>query len=303
MNWLKKNPFFFGILLVCVGCVGGEGYLLYQSLTAYVTASEELTAGATTLHTFQNKAPFPSDTNLKTLSVAFDNYASRVADFRAQLAKMQIPLDESVTPQHFQDGLRSAVNEIRKKADASNVKLPEKFYFGFDQYQAQVPSEFAAPYLRRELVVIEALVSRLIDFKVQSINELVRQPLPQEEASAAAAAAAATAAKKPLPQPIMSRHPFDISFTAEQGKFRVAGNSLLSGDRFLILRSLRVTNTKLKAPSKSGAMASPFAAPTPDSAGAGAKNLNVILGRELINVSLRLEVLNFSKPVAATAAN
>lgn len=298
MNWFKDNPFLAGIVAVCLVGSGVLGYLIFESASAYSTSSEAYAAAVAKLHALQNKVPFPSDANLKGIKSALADYSSRIASLRSQLAKMEVPLDETVTPQQFQDGLRTAVNDIRIKAEANGVKLPANFYFGFDQYQTQVPTEQAAPFLHRQFQVIQALVVRLVDFKVASIDGVTRQPLPQESVAPGAGP------KKPdAAGPVLSRFPFDISFTAEQGKFRVAFNSLLGSDQFLIVRSLTIQNSSLQAPAKKSseavaASASPFA-PAAGAAGKDQSSLQVILGRELLKVTLRLEMLDFSEPVAA----
>ena len=298
MNWLKDNPFIAGILAVCLLGSGALGYLIFQSAAAYSVSSDAYTASVAKLHTLQNKVPFPSEANLKSIQAGLDEYSSHIKNLQSQLAKMEVALDEKFTPQQFQDGLRTAVNDIRGKAEANGVKLPANFYFGFDQYQTQVPSEKAAPFLNRQFLVIQSLVVRLVDYKVASIEGVNRVPLPQESAPAGQRRPDAT-------EPVLSRSPFDISFTAEQPKFRVAFNSLLGSDQFLIVRSLDIHNTNPQAPAKKSADLGAPGPSNPLAAGAGAapgkdqSSIQVILGREMLRVTLHLEMLDFDAPVAA----
>ncbi len=302
MNWFKENPFLSAIVAVCLVGSGALGYLIFQSATAYTASSEACAAEIAKLHTLQNKVPFPNQENLKVVQAGLEDYTSRINSLRAQLAKMEVPLDETITPQVFQDGLRSAVNDLRSRAEANGVKLPANFYFGFDQYQTQVPTDQAAPFLNRQFRVIQTIVSRLVDFKVASIDGVARMPLPQESPALSAPAADKKKGKDNADEPTFSRFPFDIGFTAEQGKFRVAFNSLLGADQFLIVRSLDLQNSASQAPSKKGveSAASPQSAFSA-AAGAPDKNKNslqVILGRELVKATLRLEMLDFSEPAA-----
>jgi len=296
MNWFKENPFLAALVAVAVVAGGALGFLGFQSWTAYSLASESYTAAVTKLHGLQNKVPFPSEANLKTVQSALDDYSTRISSLRAQMNKMEIPIDTSITPQLFQDGLRAAVNELREKAAANNVKLPDNFYFGFDQYQAQVPLEAASPFLNRQLIIIKGLVGRLVDLKVSSIDGLVRTPLSQESA--------APAKGQQQAEKVLEKFPFEISFTAEQSKFRVAFNSLLANEQFLIVRSLSLQNSATQAPARGGAE-SLAPKPTPDPFAAGAptgteqKGLQVILGRELVQATMRLEIIDFAEPPAA----
>jgi len=300
MNWFKTNPFLAGLAVITLAVAGVLGYLISQSLAAYSVSSESYTAAVAKLHTLQNKVPFPNEANLKALKSGLDTYSDRISAFQAQLAKMKVPLDEKITPQQFQDGLRAAVNDIRAKAEANGVGLPANFYFGFDQYQSQVPSEHAAPALFRQFRVIQSIVARLVDFKVASVDSVVRPPLPEE-----AATQPAGQKKSDAQDPVLKRFPFDISFTAEQGKFRVAFNSLLGSDQFLIVRSVGIQNSNPLAPSKNagggGAQpaSTPFSSATDGSAGgADKKSLPVIFGRELVKVTLHLDMLDFAEPAA-----
>ncbi len=301
MNWFKENPFLAGLVVITLAAAAVLGYLISQSVSAYSTSCESYAAAIAKLHSLQNKIPFPSEANQKALQAGLDSYSARIQAFQSQLAKMKIPLDEKITPQQFQDGLRTAVNDIRAKAEAGEVGLPANFYFGFDQYKDQVPSEQAAPALFRQFRVIQSIVARLVDFKVASVDSIVRPPLAEELGSKPA-----ESKKSDAQEPVLKKLPFDIAFTAEQGKFRVAFNSLLGSDQFLIVRSVGIQNTNPHAPSKnaggSGSQAAnnPFSPSTDGSVHGEAdkKSLQVILGRELVKAVLHLDMLDFAEPVA-----
>lgn len=301
MNWFKENPFLTGLVVVTLAAAAALGYLISQSVSAYSTSCESYTAAIDKLHKLQNKVPFPSEANQKALQAGLDSYSARIQAFQSQLAKMKIPLDEKITPQQFQDGLRAAVNDIRAKAEAGGVGLPANFYFGFDQYQTQVPSELAAPALFRQFRVIQSIITRLVDFKVASVDAVVRPPLPEELGTKQPEGSK----KSDAQEPVLKKLPFDLAFTAEQGKFRVAFNSLLGSDQFLIVRSVGIQNTNPQAPSKnagSGASQNannPFS-PSADGSHGGPdkKSLQVILGRELVKAVLSLDMLDFAEPAA-----
>lgn len=296
MNWFKENPFLAGLVAAAVVAGGAISYMVFQSWTAYTAASESYTAAVTALHQLQNKVPFPSEANLKVAQAAVSDYSSKIAELRSDLSKMELPLDTTITPQQFQDGLRAAVNDLKDRAVANNVKLPANFYLGFDTYQTQVPTDLAAPFLNRQLAVINALAVRLVDLKVQSIDSLIRQPLPQE-ATGAAAAKSADAGK------VLEKFPVEVSFTAEQSKFRVAFNSLLGSEQFILVRALGLQSTATQAPPRGGVdpakpAPNPFATGQAESS-ESKTSLQVILGRELVQATLRLELFDFAEPPAA----
>lgn len=285
MNWLKENPFLSGLAAVTVAGTGALVFLLMQASTQYQETADAYNQAVQKLHTLQNRIPFPNAENLKKTKELEDEYRQGLNALSAQLAKMETPINPDVKPQQFQDDLRSAVNSIAEKAAAAGVTLPKDFYLGFDQYKDSPPSPQATPALDRQLRVINQIVSNLIGFKIQSIDSLERLPLKEE--SNAPAAPAGKGDAKPAS---LVRLPFNIVFTAEQPKFRVAFNSLMNSDQFLIVRAMNVQNSSPAGPpvvqaEKSGAGAAPGAADNND--------LNVILGREMIKVAMRIEIIDF----------
>ena len=106
------------------------------------------------------------------------------------------------------------------------VELPKGFYLGFSQYANSLPSEAAAPRLALQLRIIEKIVTSLIDFKVQSIDTLNRLPLPEESGIVAGGLKTCRSQATRFATEGFEALPFDLAFTAEQGKLRVAFNSL-----------------------------------------------------------------------------
>jgi hypothetical protein len=279
----------------------------HETLDAYRQAVRRL-------HVLQNRSPFPNAENLEKSRLLTEQYKSGFESLRAQLAKMQVPIDPGVQPQTFQDDLRAAVNRILEKAAAARVELPKGFYLGFGQYANSLPNEYVAPALAQQLVIIERVITNLIDLKVQSIDSLNRLPLPEESTPPS------RKTEEPQkgggsPAEGLRLLPVELAFTAEQGKLRVAFNSLLDSDQFLIVRNLAVQNTARVGPpisrqsSLSGGQpplpANDSAAPGEQPPGGASEprkgspapaTLNVILGRELVRTSLRIEIVNFLIP-------
>ncbi len=308
MKWLQENPFLAGITAFTVVGAGAFAFLLSQALTRSQEASDGYTQAITKLHTLQERVPYPSVENLEKSKAQTAQYREQLLALRKKLSSMEVPLDTSVGPQRFQDDLRASVNEVADKAKQAGVGLPTDFYLGFSQYANSLPSEQAAPYLARQLTVIKQLVLRLIDFRVQSVDGLTRAALPQEGNAPAAQPQPQgnnnqrKGAPNQAPGKVLERSPFDISFTAEQSKFRVAFNSLLSDNQFLIIRSVNVENTNQAGPPVAQAEATPGTAYTAAPTENGKKDLNVVLGRELVRVALHLEMIDFADPTPEGAS-
>ena len=56
------------------------------------------------------------------------------------------------------------------KARANKVKLPDKFYLGFDEFASALPNETAAPLLGQELAQIEWLLDTLFEARVDALT-------------------------------------------------------------------------------------------------------------------------------------
>ena len=307
MSWIRENSFLAGLGATTIIVGGALVFLMMQSMTRYHEALETSMQAVRKLHALQNRSPFPNAENFEKSRALAEQYKSELDSLRGQLAKMQEPGSPDVQPQRFQDDLRTAVNQIAEKAGAAGVELPKGFYLGFSQYANSLPHEHAAPALARQLRIIERIVTNLIDFKVQSIDSLNRVPLPEESASYAQKT---EDPPKRGPQSEakpggLKRQPFDLAFTAEHGKLRVAFNSLLDSEQFLIVRNLAFQNTVRVGPqvSREGSTgAVPQAGQTPGGLSssqappAAAGELNVILGRELVKASMRIEIIDFPTP-------
>jgi hypothetical protein len=197
---------------------------------------------------------------------------------------------------------------VASQAEAAKVQLPDGFFLGFDTYKDSLPTDKAAPFLARQLLIISTVVKDLIGPNpenpgIKSIDALVRTPLAEESPAPPAPPAAANAPKPAEPPvPPLVKRPFLIGFTAEQGKFRMAFNNLLRSPQLLIVRSLSIKNSNPQGPQI--ASATEPAASTPASlfaegseAPKAESTLNVILGKELVRVDLALEIVDFKVPV------
>jgi len=288
MNWFRENPFVAGLASFTVVATGAIIFLMAQALAQYGEVSNAYAQAVQKLHGLQNRLPFPNAENLEKTRALETQYKKDLTALQVQLTKLEAPLNPDVRPQQFQDDLRAAVNQTVEKAAAAGVGLPKDFYLGFSQYINSPPEDRAAPFLARQLAVISELAGNLIDVKVQSIDSLSRRPLPEEQPAAQ---------KKPS---IVDRYLFDISFTADQSKSRVILNSILKSERFLIIRALNVSNTSQEGPpvaqetAVSAGGAGTEVAGSQGAGGPASKELNVILGRELVEVSLRLEMIDFT---------
>ena len=283
MNWFKENTILSSILLVCLLIMVAIAYFASEAYTTYSAALESLTSENTNFSSLQKKSPYPTKGNLTIISDGKKKYTEALKELQDRMSEMETPL-EPITPQEFQDKLREGVNNLRKAAQSTNIKLPEKFFFGFDEYQSQLPAPEAASALNRDFNVLQKLLISLLSLPVEAINSLEREAPPVATPTPTPAPKKSVETTPP-PKTQILKTTFKLSFTASQDKTRAAINMIPKSDAFLIIRSLTMENTKPAAPAKKDP-----AIPSKDK---NPTSLQVLLGNESVKTDLSLEIIDF----------
>lgn len=298
MNWFKQNPIAVVLIVVAVIGTGATSYLAVDAQARRDEAQANLDSQLQKLKQFQNQKPFPTESNLKAVQSSLKEYREEIAKYRTALAAMEEPL-APINPQEFQDDLRKAVDELRKKALEKGVTLPENFFYGFDEYQATPPSQQEVGELNREFRIIRRLTDEIVDLKIGSIASLKRQEIPTPSATPSATPTPTPAAKPgatPAPKaPSISTKTFTITFTSPQEKLLTAFNMIQDADEFLLIRSLTMDNTSPQPPlrSQSGDSSPTEGIPTPSASASAPETIQAVLGRESVIASLTIEILDF----------
>jgi hypothetical protein len=325
MNWAQENKFLSGLVLVMVIGVGALGYKVYSASAALEEADTRYTAKAARYNTLRRLAPFPNRQNLAVFEQQKKEAAEVITAFQAELAKKEFPV-EPMDPFLFQDRLKKTVTEIRAKAAATGVKLPDKFYLGFDRYETAPPDKDATAVLGRQLKAIEWTLNQFISAPITELRTLNRPALPEEGGKIAGAGnRPAGAAVRPgagdrgarggRPELVTSHH-FDIVVVCKQRQFANVLSTIISpkAPQFFIPRSIRVSNTNQTGPQRVVEVAPVAAVPDPNAPSPAANapaappeiakvtgDINYIVGEELIEIGLRLEIVDFAEPAGAAA--
>jgi len=349
MNWIKENKFLAGFLAATFVGVAVLGFLLLSAKGRYEEVSNQYQEQAGELNRLQSLKPFPAPENLKKIEEQRAEHQQTIVGLQKSLATNEIPV-EPLTEVQFQDRLRESVTRVTAKAAERGLKLPEKFYMGFDRYQTEPPRPEAAPLLGRQLKAIELVLMQVIENKGVMLNRIDRPTLPEEDPSRSPAPTAGGGPgggggkqdKDKSDKNLLARYPFEINFTIDQVGFQTVLNRIVSNKtQFFIPRVLQVRNEKTAGPERIdpalGAAASPTApaAPPPTDAavaggapaapdaaaasatpaataapgtaaapaapGAPAGPLKYIVGEERLEVTMRLELVDFAEVAAAPA--
>jgi hypothetical protein len=312
MNWFQQNRWLGTFLIVFGICVLFAGSLLYWTRTKWSDARQAFDRAAAERARLESLDPFPNDANYKKMEVHIENYRLALDKFKEQLKKEMVP-EAPLAPNEFQSRLRQAIISMLSRARINNVKLPDKFQLGFDEFTTAMPKTAVAPLLGQELSQIQMLINILLDAKVDSVTSLHRAPLPEERGVSPAPTPKPTAVPRrkgsaaPGQKPaepsatvgapnLVERNVVDLTFKAAPAGARKVLNEIVSSSgQFFIIRTLYVHNEKDKGPSREKtAETNPS---TPEAAGAtqpGNAPLTFIVGNEHIEVSARIEMLRFT---------
>jgi len=306
MKWFQQNRMLSISLIVFGVCVLFAGLLFYSTRNKWSDARQAFDKVAAERSRLQHLDPFPNDANYRKFKGYLENYSAALDKFKEELKKEVAPAPP-LAPNEFQSRLRQAVVATLNRARTNNVKLPDKFQLGFDEFTTTLPKTAVAPLLGQELSQTQMLINILLDAKVDSVTSLHRAPLPEE------GAASRTPVPKPTPAParkgsptrgqksakpaeasatpstatLMERNVVDLTFKAAPAAARKVLNEIAnSTGQFFIIRTLYVHDETDKGPAREKAVeAKPSGTETA---------LNFIVGNEHIEVSARIEMLRFT---------
>jgi hypothetical protein len=301
-QWFQQNRA-LGTLLVAFGvCALFAGILLYWRWTVWREVRQTFDQVSGERARLEHLDPFPNDANYRKLQGYLDKYGAALDRFKEELKKHVAPASP-LAPNEFQSRLRQATVATLTRAQANNVKLPDKFQLGFDQFATTMPNTAVAPLLGQELSQIQMLLNILVDAKVDSVTSFHRAPLPEERAPVSTPTPSPVPGRRPVatkgitPAPtLIERNVVDVTFKAVPSAARKVLNEIASSSgQIFIIRTLYVRNEKDKGPPRQPAAAPPpaEAGQTPSQPGAAAP-LNFIVGNEHIEVSATIEMLRFS---------
>jgi hypothetical protein len=302
MKWFQQNRALGTLLIVSGVCVLLGAALLYWRWSVWGEARQTFDQAIAERNRLQGLSPFPNDANYRKLQGYLERYNAALDKFKDELKAEVAPMPP-LAPNEFQSRLRQATVAAGERARTNNVKLPDKFQLGFDEFARIMPTTAVAALLGQELSQVQMLINILLDAKVDSITSFRRHPLPEERGGSSTPTLSpgqrvATTAKPggtPTPK-LIERNVVEISFKAAPGTARKVLNEITSSTgQFFIIRTLYVHNEKDKGPPHPRT-ATPTPAPSPQASpgqqGAGA--LNFIVGNEHIEVSATIEMLRFT---------
>jgi hypothetical protein len=303
MNWFRENPFSGAFVAIAGGALLGALGLLWWTKSSFEDAMASYRESAAEQTRLESGNPYPSRVNVAKMKTYSDDCKSALEKLKAELKTHVLP-EGPLAPNEFQTRLRQAIGAVAENARSHRVKLPANFNLGFDEFVSALPSPDDSPALGQELAQIQLLLDTIIEARVDAITAFHR--VPQSGAGAAASpAAAVTPARGPQKPPtgpkLVEQRMVEVSLSASPSAGRKVINQIsAANDQFFIIRAVYVKNQKDKGPTRenpAGATAPvlsiPAAAAAASPAATPAGPLNFIVGNEHIDLSARVELVNF----------
>jgi hypothetical protein len=300
MKWFQQNRVFGAFLIGFAICALLAGALLYWRWSIWSDVRQTFDKAAAERNRLLHLDPFPNNANYRKLQGYLDQYSAALDKFKEAL-KAEVAPAPPLAPNEFQSRLRQAVLATFDRARVKNVKLPDKFQLGFDEFTRAMPNTAVTSLLGQELSQIQMLINILLDAKVDSLTSFHRAPLTEERGPSPTPTPSQVPGRRlatstPAPT-LVERNVVDVTFKAAPSAARKALNEIAaSSGQFFVIRTLYVHNEKDKGPPHEKAASPP---PTPSAQTipgqpSAAAPLNFIVGNERIEVSATIEMLRFT---------
>ncbi len=301
-TWFSENKleasFCGGFLILTLGL----GYFAFDSWSSYTSARSEYAAKMEQLGTLANQKPFPNQENLKLQNDRLNKEQTDLDALKKELSRFRItpfgdlekvkPQDR---PQQFQDLLRQEVTKVKSLAASSNTTLPSPFYLGMEEFENRLPQPEEVILLDKQLSALAWLGETVAGCNGAVIAEFSRpKPAPVK--------AGIDALRKTDPRAGSKPEDAQKSFTGignalltlrcSQQSLRELINAISTAPYFLVIESIQIQNSTPEPPSRT---ATPQ---TADGAAIGTnapvEHLPIIVGREAVNASIKLRIMDFN---------
>src|SRR5437773_6263916 len=221
MKWFQQNRAFATFLIAFAICALVFGALVYRRWSIWTAARQTFEQAAAERNRLKGLDQFPNEVNQRKLQEHLDKYSVALRNFKEAL-KAEVAPAPPLAPNEFQSRLRQAVVATLDRARKNNVKLPESFQLGFDEFARIMPNTAVTPLLGQELSQIQMLINIVLDAKVDSVTSLHCTPLPEEGGPSSTSTPSPTVGRRapaampggtPAP-PLVERNLVDLTFKA-----------------------------------------------------------------------------------------
>lgn len=244
MSWIKENKF---IVALGGGTLVGAIALYWvgsSGATRYAEAKTQFEEAATEASGFERLALYPKTENRDGKRKALDEYRKSTETLQSAFAKFRPKEIKNISPQEFTDRLKTADAEVRTAFEEAGTTVPDAFFVGFEGYKTSLARANTTGILDYQLNSIKSILLDLAKARPTEFKNLHRPSLVEENGQAYTPPANAVA--RPLP--------LELTFIGPERSAREFLSSIVKLDnQFLVIRAIRISNTKKDPPRASDA--------------------------------------------------
>jgi len=296
-TWFVENKLVAYLVILFLLGVAGLGYLTWNAWTEYESATDDYSSNAAKLTSLAQIKPFPNSSNLEKLGATLTKSQKNLESLRTSLAGFSIPPFGEIEkakpqnqPQLFQDTLRAQVTAIKSLAETSSSTLPPSFYLGLDDYENRLPLPEQVPGLSKQLTALIWIAKTVVSQKGTIVAEFTRN-IPT--ASLSTPPPAVGNSPPSAPETYETLTPLHLTMRCSQPALRNVINAIASAPYFMIIEDIKVQNSVVEPPRRTSLGKPGETSESPTGETASVERIPVIVGRESLNVSLKIRILDF----------
>jgi len=249
MTWIKNNAALVFSILVCLASLI-LGYFVVGSFNSKFTIAEgdlEVERQNFTNLTTPKSKSFPSSKNVDQSKVNQKLIQKSIDQLLANYNNPDLP-KEKTDPIVFKNRFTAFKDLMDKRVADKNIKVPEKFAYGFTYYFSALPDPEDTDVLNQQLSAVEFLLTQLTETEVPTEIKLIKRSVFEKKVSADRGQSQDNAGPI-VENPLYRELPFELSFTGDVRVLNNFINVLARSRNVFSVKSMRINNELQKLPS------------------------------------------------------
>ncbi len=236
MNWIKENRFLSMLLGTTLGLVALLAFFGMKGGSKLDAAKVSFDDAFAAVEKSEGLALYPSKDNVTAKKKALDDYRKSIEEMREDYKKFGVdPAAPGISTQEFTQRLKTAVKEVEDAFAASESKLPEGFFMGFESYRGELAKSGATTMLDYQLQAVKHLLLGLAESRPSELIRIYRERISEENDKAYV----------PGENEVARRFSYEIAVRGSEESIRQFVTKL--GEKksfFYVVRSIRINNER-----------------------------------------------------------
>jgi uncharacterized membrane protein len=296
MKGVSRNIIVTVVVLVAVLVGGAAGWYWVASQLGEQQA--RLDEAAANIDHLKRKTYSPVRANLDALKENSEQLRAVLDDFKGELEARDQVFDAvrrhadggaqpGLEPDEWKKMYGGIRDRLTKEAAAAKVAIPEDYDFAFSAYRLSLPADSLTLPLGVQLLGVERISEILIGAKVRAIPAIQRADIDTGSGKDGTDPIAARVLNGP--NNLYQVYPFSVSFACQPAVLFEVLNRFGDADLLLVIRDLEIENERQTVPQASQVRDSLKS--SGEAANQAAKLVIPVLGQELVQVNLRVDLL------------